>query len=165
MRMHPGRPVSRQARKLQKEIRTLNQKVEGIQNNQECRIARTIAGKAARKKGKAPRNVACERTQIKNMVRSARGTMENPGRNVAQKSGLNRSIHRCRWGRVKTRITNACEQQGTAYFEVRATNSSTTCNRCGHTSAESNHRQTAPPGWQPAELRPDDGERRTERDE
>ena len=140
-KIHPGRPNSRQIQKLQKEIRALNQKVEGIRNNQECRIARTIAGKAARKKGQTPRNVACEKTQIKNMVRSARGTMENPGRNVAQKSGLNRSIHRCRWGRVKTRIANACEQQGTAYFEVRATNSSTTCSQCGHTSKENRKSQ------------------------
>ena len=140
-KIHPGQPNSRQIRKLRKEIRALNQKVEGIRNNQECRIARTIAGKAARKKGQAPRNVACERTQIKNMVRSARGTMENPGRNVAQKSGLNRSIHRCRWGRVKTRTANACEQQGTAYFEVRATNSSLRCSQCGHTSRENRKSQ------------------------
>ncbi len=140
-RINPSRPGSRQVRKLRKEIQALNQKVEGIRNNQECRIARTIADKAARKKGQAHRNVACEKTQIQNMVRSARGTMENPGRNVAQKSGLNRSIHRCRWGRVKTRIANACEQQGTAYFEVRATNSSTTCSRCSHTSRENRKSQ------------------------
>ncbi len=140
-KIHPGRPNSRQIQKLRKEIRALNKKIEGIRNNQECRIARTIANKAARKKGQTPRNVACEKTQIKNMVRSARGTMENPGRNVAQKSGLNRSIHRCRWGRVKTRIANACEQQGTAYFEVRATNSSLKCSRCGHTSRENRKSQ------------------------
>ena len=140
-KIHPGQPGSRQIRKLQKEIRALNSKIEGIRNNQECRIARTIANKAARKKGQAPRNVACEKTQIKNMVRSARGTMENPGRNVAQKSGLNRSIHRCRWGRVKTRIANACERQGTAYFEVRAANSSLRCSRCGHTSRENRKSQ------------------------
>ena len=140
-RMHPGRRGSRQTRKLRKEIRAVNQKVEGIRNNQECRIARTIAGKAARKKGQEPRNVACERTQIRNMVRSARGTMENPGRNVAQKSGLSRSIHRCRWGKVKTRIANACGRQGTAYFEVRATNSSLRCSRCGYTSRENRKSQ------------------------
>ena len=140
-RMHPGQPETRQMRKLRKEIRALNKKIEGIRSNQECRIAQTIAGKAARKRGQAPRNVACEKTQVRNMVRSARGTMENPGRNVAQKSGLNRSIHQCRWGRVKTRIANACERQGTAYFEVRAANSSLRCSRCGHTSRENRKSQ------------------------
>ena len=140
-RMHPGRPSSRQVGKLRKEIRALNQKVEGIRNNQECRIAQTIANKATRKKGQAPRNVACEKTPIQNMVRSARGTMENPGRKVAQKSGLNRSIHRCRWGRVKTRISNACERQGTAYFEVRAANSSLKCSQCNHVSRENRKSQ------------------------
>ena len=140
-RMHPGRPGSRQIRKLRKEIRALNKKIEGIRNNQECRIAQTIANKATRKKGQAPRNVACEKTPIQNMVRSARGTMENPGRKVAQKSGLNRSIHRCRWGRVKTRISNACERQGTAYFEVRAANSSLGCSQCNHVSRENRKSQ------------------------
>ena len=137
-RMHPGRPESRQTRKLRKEIGALNSKTEGVRNNQECRIAQAIAAKVS---GKSPRNVACEQTPIRNMVRSARGTKENPGRNVAQKSGLNRSIHRCRWGRVKTRIANACERQGTAYFEVRAANSSLRCSRCGYTSKENRKSQ------------------------
>ena len=78
-RINPSRPGSRQVRKLRKEIQALNQKVEGIRNNQECRIARTIADKAARKKGQAHRNVACEKTQIQNMVRSARGHNGKPG--------------------------------------------------------------------------------------
>ena len=53
-KIHPGQPGSRQIRKLQKEIRALRSKIEGIRNNQECRIAQTIAGKATRKKGQAP---------------------------------------------------------------------------------------------------------------
>src|SRR6266571_4850104 len=39
-----------------------------------------------------------EDLQIKNMTRSARGTRENPGRNVGQKTGLNRGILRSGWG-------------------------------------------------------------------
>ena len=37
--------------------------------------------------------IAVEDLQIRNMVRSAAGTAEEPGKNVAQKSGLNRSIN------------------------------------------------------------------------
>jgi transposase len=37
--------------------------------------------------------------KIKNMVRSARGTVETPGKNVRAKAGLNRSIHAAGWGR------------------------------------------------------------------
>ena len=36
--------------------------------------------------------IAIEDTAIRNMTRSAKGTLENPGKNVAQKRGLNRSI-------------------------------------------------------------------------
>ncbi len=36
--------------------------------------------------------IALEDLGVKNMIRSAKGTVENPCKNVAQKSGLNRSI-------------------------------------------------------------------------
>ncbi|MEV0198123.1 hypothetical protein [Nonomuraea sp. NPDC050691] len=41
-----------------------------------------------------------EDLRIANMTRSASGTLEAPGRNVAQKSGLNRSILDAGWGGV-----------------------------------------------------------------
>ena len=36
-----------------------------------------------------------------NLVRSARGTVENPGKNVAQQRGRSRGISRSGWGRQK----------------------------------------------------------------
>ena len=36
--------------------------------------------------------IVLEDLKVKNMTRSAKGTVESPGKNVAQKSGLNRSI-------------------------------------------------------------------------
>src|ERR1700722_1477241 len=42
--------------------------------------------------------IRVEDLQIKNMTRSAKGTRENPGRNVRQKAGLNRGILRAGWG-------------------------------------------------------------------
>ena len=137
-RINPGPNESRHTRKLRKEIRALDRKIEGLRNDQECRIARTIANKVG---GRHPRNMACEKTQVRNMVRSARGTMENPGKNVAQKAGLNRSIQRCRWSKLKARIANACQRQGAAYFEVRAANSSIRCSKCGDTSRENRKSQ------------------------
>ena len=137
-RLNPEPRESRQAGKLRKEVQALDRKTEGLRNDQECRIARTIADKV---RGPNPRNVACEKTPIKNMVRSARGNLENPGKNVAQKSGLNRSIQGCRWSKLKARIANACQRQGTAYFEVRAANSSNRCSKCGDTSRENRKSQ------------------------
>jgi len=37
--------------------------------------------------------IRVENLNIKGMTRSARGTVEKPGRNVAQKTGLNRNTH------------------------------------------------------------------------
>jgi putative transposase len=48
--------------------------------------------------------IRVEDLQIRNMTRSARGTRENPGRNVRQKTGLNRGILRSRWGLLVRRL-------------------------------------------------------------
>ena len=42
--------------------------------------------------------IRVEDLKIGNMTRSARGTRDNPGRNVGQKAGLNRGILRSGWG-------------------------------------------------------------------
>ena len=48
--------------------------------------------------------IRVEDLQIRNMTRSARGTRENPGRNVRQKTGLNRGILRSGWGLLVRRL-------------------------------------------------------------
>jgi putative transposase len=63
------------------------------------------------------------------MTRSARGTIEQPGRGVAQQRGLNRAISRNGWGLLVTRLQHkACgrvEQIPPAYTSQR-------CSACGH---------------------------------
>ncbi|MEV0202467.1 transposase, partial [Nonomuraea sp. NPDC050691] len=48
--------------------------------------------------------IAVEDLKIRGMTRSARGTIEAPGRNVRQKAGLNRSIMAAAWGRLVQRL-------------------------------------------------------------
>ena len=48
--------------------------------------------------------IRVEDLQIGNMTRSAKGTRENPGRNVAQKAGLNRGILGSGWGLLVRRL-------------------------------------------------------------
>jgi transposase len=48
--------------------------------------------------------IMVEDLQIRNMTRSAKGTQENPGRNVRQKAGLNREILRSGWGMLVRRL-------------------------------------------------------------
>jgi putative transposase len=73
--------------------------------------------------------IRVEDLKIKNMVRSARGTIQVPGKNVRAKAGLNRSIHAAGWGRLVMRL----EEKASGRVEkVDPAYTSQTCNACGH---------------------------------
>lgn len=75
--------------------------------------------------------VVVEQLQITNMVKSARGTIENPGKNLTQKSGLNRSISQEAWGRTVTLLTYKTARQGGTLVKVPTPNTSRRCSACG----------------------------------
>jgi putative transposase len=82
--------------------------------------------------------IRVENLNVKGMTRSARGTMENPGRNVAPKTGLNRGILTSGWGLLVGRL----EQKAPGRFEkVKAAYTSQTCNPCQHIAAQSRKSQ------------------------
>jgi putative transposase len=82
--------------------------------------------------------IRVEDLNVKGMTRSARGTMDKPGRNVAQKAELNRGILRSGWGRLVTRL----EQKAPGRVEkVKAAYTSQTCHACKHIAAESRKSQ------------------------
>ncbi|GGP05790.1 transposase [Nonomuraea glycinis] len=76
--------------------------------------------------------IAHEDLRITNMTRSASGTVEQPGRNVAQKSGLNRSILDAGWGVFLTILSHKAESAGRKLIAVNPAHTSRTCARCGH---------------------------------
>ncbi|WP_240196880.1 RNA-guided endonuclease InsQ/TnpB family protein [Nonomuraea lactucae] len=73
-----------------------------------------------------------EDLQIANMTRSASGTIDAPGRNVAQKSGLNRSVLDAGWGVFLRILAHKAESAGRELIAVAPRNTSRTCARCGH---------------------------------
>ncbi|WP_326773054.1 RNA-guided endonuclease InsQ/TnpB family protein [Streptomyces sp. NBC_01445] len=75
--------------------------------------------------------VVVEQLNITNMVKSAKGTTDQPGRNVAQKSGLNRSISQEAWGRTVTMLTYKTARNGGTLAKVPAPNTSLRCSACG----------------------------------
>jgi putative transposase len=82
--------------------------------------------------------IRVEDLKIKNMVRSARGTVAVPGRNVRAKAGLNRSIHAAGWGRLVMRL----EQKAPGRVEkVNPAYTSQTCYACGHCDARNRESQ------------------------
>ncbi|MDX3638363.1 transposase [Streptomyces sp. MB09-02B] len=85
--------------------------------------------------------VVVEALTITNMVKSARGTVEEPGKNVAQKSGLNRSISGEAWGRTVTMLAYKTAQLGGTLVKVPAPGTSRRCSACGFTTPGSRESQ------------------------
>ena len=81
--------------------------------------------------------VVVEKLNIKNMTKSAAGTIEKPGVNVAQKRGLNRSILSMGWGKLVEQLKYKLGCNGGQVVEVPAAYSSQTCHGCGYIAAES----------------------------
>ena len=84
--------------------------------------------------------VCIEDLQVRNMSRSAAGSAEKPGRNVRAKSGLNKSILDQGWFEFRRQLAYKLAWHGGWLIAVPPHNTSRTCPRCGHVSAD--NRQT-----------------------
>ena len=87
--------------------------------------------KTARALVNAYDTLALEDLRVANMTRSAKGTVEAPGRNVAQKSGLNRSILDAGWGQFASILTAKAESAGRRVVLVNPAYTSIDCHACG----------------------------------
>lgn len=74
--------------------------------------------------------IVVEKLMVKNMSRSAKGTMEVPGKNVAQKRGLNRSIMEQGWSLFLGMCKYKASWYGSSVVEVDPRNTSKTCSSC-----------------------------------
>jgi putative transposase len=82
--------------------------------------------------------IRVEDLRIRNMTRSAKGTLAEPGRNVRQKAGLNRAILANAWGLLVCRL----EHKAAGRVEkINAAYTSQTCSACGHIAPESRKNQ------------------------
>ncbi|MFJ8630711.1 RNA-guided endonuclease InsQ/TnpB family protein [Streptomyces sp. NPDC093568] len=85
--------------------------------------------------------IVVEDLAITNMTKSAKGTIAEPGKNVAQKSGLNRSISQEAWGRAVTMLAYKTAQRGGSLHKVPAPGTSRRCSACGFTTPGSRQSQ------------------------
>ena len=85
--------------------------------------------------------IVVEDLQIGNMSRSARGTAEKPGRNVAQKAGLNKAILDQGWGIFRQMLEYKQLWRGGVVIAVNARYTSQTCPQCGCLSAKNRLQQ------------------------
>ena len=73
-----------------------------------------------------------EKLHIQNMTASAKGTVNNPGKNVAQKRGLNRRILEQGWATLLELIKYKARFHGIRVVEINPIRTSQTCSDCGH---------------------------------
>ena len=82
--------------------------------------------------------IRIEDLQIANMTRSAKGTRENPGRNVRAKARLNLGILASGWGLLVRRL----EEKASGRVEkIKPAFTSQRCSACGHVDANSRESQ------------------------
>ena len=143
------RHLDRKARNLARYQRRMARKVKGSNNR----------GKAKRKVAVAHRKVrqaradflhktstrivrehdviAIEGLNVSGMTRSTSGTADTPGRNVAQKRGLNRSVLDAGFGEFRRQLEYKAARAGRALVVIdRWFPSSKTCSKCGHLLAK-----------------------------
>ena len=84
--------------------------------------------------------IACEDLKVANMSKSASGTLENKGRNVKAKSGLNKSILDQGWGMMIDMLEYKQHWTGGLLVKVNPQYTSQTCSQCQHIAKE--NRQT-----------------------
>ncbi len=87
-------------------------------------------------------SIVVEKLNLKNMSKSAKGTMEKPGRMVKQKSGLNRSMLDTAHGGFLHIIEYKSNWYGRDHQKVNPKNTSRECPECGHTAKENRKSQS-----------------------
>lgn len=72
--------------------------------------------------------VVIEDLQVAKMTRSAKGSLDAPGKNVAAKAGMNRTILATGWGELRRNV----EYKAAHIVAVDPRNTSRKCHECGH---------------------------------
>ena len=80
--------------------------------------------------------VYMEDLKVANLTASARGTVEEPGSNVAQKAGLNRSILDVSPGETRMQLEYKTRRRGGVVVYVNPAYTSQRCAECGHVEAD-----------------------------
>jgi len=148
--LHAPALSARERTRLRRQQRTLARARRGSNRRGRVRhaIARLRARETDRRKDWAEKVstdiarrfdlIRVEDLRIGNMTRSAKGTRENPGLNVAQKAGLNRGILGSGWGLLVRRLEDKAPGR---VEKVRPALTSQRCSACGHVDGKSRESQ------------------------
>ena len=123
---------SKNWQKLKGKIAKLHHKISNIRKNYLHQISSAISKNHA--------IVYVEDLQVTNMSKSAKGTAEQHGKNVKQKSGLNRAILDQSWAEFRRQLDYKLAWNGGYLIAVPPHNTSRCCPACEHTTKD--NRQT-----------------------
>ena len=115
-------------KKLVAKIGKLHHRIANLRKNFLHQISNTIS--------KSHATVYVEDLQVKNMSKSAKGTKDNPGRNIRQKAGLNRAILDQAWYEFRRQLEYKLRWRGGQLILVSPQYTSQCCPACGHTAKE-----------------------------
>lgn len=126
----PSKSYLRTLLRLRKVEQTRSDSLKGWQHRLTTELVKTY------------RTICIEDSKIGNMTRSASGTVENPGKNVAQKRGLNRSILAQSWGQFRRLLEYKCQEAGRNFVPVPAPHTSQTCSKCDYVDSDNRRSQS-----------------------
>jgi len=110
--------------KQKERITRLHIRIADMRNDYLHKLSTTIS--------KSHAVVVLEELKVKHMSASARGTSASPGKNVKQKSGLNKSILDQGWGNFRLYLEYKQAQRGGWVLYINPAYTSQTCSGCGH---------------------------------
>lgn len=125
---------SKNWQKLKAKISKLHHKIANIRKNHLHQISSTISKNHA--------IVYVEDLKVANMSKSAKGNAEQHGKNVKQKSGLNRAILDQSWFEFRRQLDYKLFWRGGHLIAVPPQNTSRCCPACGHTTKDNRQTQS-----------------------
>jgi putative transposase len=105
-------------------------------------IRRDFLHKASTAISESQAIVYVEDLKVSSMSRSAKGTAENPGKNIKAKSGLNKSILDQGWSMFREMLEYKLAWRGGELVAVPPAYTSQTCPECGHVAKENRKSQS-----------------------
>jgi putative transposase len=121
-------------KKLQSRIKKLDHPISNIRENHRHQFTNAVTQNHG--------TVLGDDLDIKSMSKSAKGTMDAPGRNVKQKSGLNRSILAQGIGEVNRQLEYQAKWRGGIYIPCPPRCGSQRCPCCEHISKDNRKTQS-----------------------
>ena len=111
-------------KRIRRQLARERRRVRNQRHDFHHKTARTLVG--------AYDVISLEELKIGNLTGSAKGTIEAPGTNIAQKAGLNRSILDAAWGQFIRILTAKAESAGRRVVRVDPAYTSIDCHGCGN---------------------------------